>query len=147
MVWHRGDNMVNPAASSLVKGPGRSGWFGWYEGPRMQELVQAWMDAPDAGRQRSLADEINKLAQDDLATAPLGQFFIRTAYRKSITGLVKGSMPYPWGARRGPDTRSPGGVAGAVRSLDEVFARLADSAFRRRFRLAARERDHMRVRG
>jgi peptide/nickel transport system substrate-binding protein len=91
---------LNPAVSSLVKGPGRTGWFGWYENPRMQELVQAWMDAPDAERQRSLANEINKLAQDDVATVPLGQFFIRTAYRRSVTGLVKGSMPYPWGARR-----------------------------------------------
>src|SRR3712207_8906046 len=54
---------LNPAVSSLVKGPGRSGWFGWYESPRMQELVQAWLDAPDAERQRSLANEINKLAQ------------------------------------------------------------------------------------
>jgi len=91
---------LNPAVSSLVKGPGRSGWFGWYESPRMQELVQAWLDAPDGERQRSLANEINKLAQDDVATVPLGQFFIRTAYRRSLTGLVKGSMPYPWGARR-----------------------------------------------
>ena len=38
-------------------------------------------------------------------------------------------------------------MAGAVRSLDEVFARLANSAFRRRFRLAARERDYLRARG
>jgi hypothetical protein len=34
-----------------------------------------------------------------------------------------------------------------VRSLDEVFARLANSGFRRRFRLAARERDYMRAQG
>ena len=34
-----------------------------------------------------------------------------------------------------------------MRSLGDVFARLADSAFRSRFRLAARERDHMRARG
>src|SRR3954447_5807796 len=90
---------LNPAVSSLVKGPGRSGWFGWYENPRMQELVQAWMDAPDPERQKPLGNEINKLAQDDVATIPLGQFFIRTAHRKSITGLMKGSMPYPWGVR------------------------------------------------
>jgi peptide/nickel transport system substrate-binding protein len=32
---------LNPAVSSLVTGAGRSGWFGWYESPRMQELVQA----------------------------------------------------------------------------------------------------------
>jgi len=38
-------------------------------------------------------------------------------------------------------------VAGAVRSLDDVFARLANSVFRRRFRLAARERDYLRARG
>jgi predicted Fe-S protein YdhL (DUF1289 family) len=38
-------------------------------------------------------------------------------------------------------------VAGAAKSLDDVFARLANSAFRRRFRLAARERDYMRARG
>src|SRR5215212_10136767 len=48
---------------------------------------------------QSLGNEINKLAQDDVATIPLGQFFIRTAYRKSVTGLMKGSMPYPWGVR------------------------------------------------
>ncbi len=38
-------------------------------------------------------------------------------------------------------------MAGAAKSLDDVFARLANSAFRRRFRLAARERDYMRARG
>ncbi len=38
-------------------------------------------------------------------------------------------------------------MAGAVKSPDEVFARLADSVFRSRFRLAARERDYLRARG
>jgi peptide/nickel transport system substrate-binding protein len=90
---------LNPAVSSLVKGPGDSGWFGWYTSPRMEEMVQAWFDAADPDRQRSLANDINKLAQDDVATIPLGQFFIRTAHRRSITGLAKGSMPYPWGVR------------------------------------------------
>jgi peptide/nickel transport system substrate-binding protein len=46
-----------------------------------------------------LADEINKLAQDDVATIPLGQFRIRSAWRRSITGLAQGSMPYPWSVR------------------------------------------------
>ena len=90
---------LNPAVSSLVKGPGAPGWFGWYESARAQELVQNWLDAPDAASQQTLANEINKLAQDDVATIPLGQFNIRSAWRKSITGHVKGSMPYPWGVR------------------------------------------------
>jgi peptide/nickel transport system substrate-binding protein len=90
---------LNPAVSSLVKGPGASGWFGWYGSPRAQELVEAWLDAPDADRQLSIANELNKLAQDDVATVPLGQFTMRTAWRRSITGHQKGSMPYPWGVR------------------------------------------------
>ena len=90
---------LNPAVSSLVKGPGASGWFGWWENARAGELVQAWLDAPDAALQASLANELNRLAQDEVATIPLGQFYARNAWRRSITGLVKGSMPYPWGVR------------------------------------------------
>jgi peptide/nickel transport system substrate-binding protein len=90
---------LNPAVSTLVKGTGPTGWFGWYTSDRAQELVSAWLDAPDAGRQLSLANELNKLAQDDVATVPLGQFTMRTAFRRNITGHQKGSMPYPWGVR------------------------------------------------
>jgi peptide/nickel transport system substrate-binding protein len=90
---------LNPAVSSLVKGPGASGWFGWYDSPRAQELVQGWLDATDPARQQQLANELNRLAQDDVATIPLGQFTIRNAWRRSITGHLKGSMPYPWGVR------------------------------------------------
>ncbi len=90
---------LNPAVSSLVKGDGATGWFGWYDSAKMRELVQAWFDEADAAKQKSLADEINKLAQDDVATIPLGQFFARTAYRRTITDVPKGSMTYPWGVR------------------------------------------------
>ncbi|MBS7809318.1 ABC transporter substrate-binding protein [Roseococcus pinisoli] len=90
---------LNPGVSSLVKGPGANGWFGWYESARAQELVQSWLDEVDPARQQSLANELNRLAQDDVATIPLGQFVVRTAYRRRITGLAKGSMPYPWGVR------------------------------------------------
>jgi peptide/nickel transport system substrate-binding protein len=90
---------LNPAVSSLVKGQGPTGWFGWYTSPRAQELVESWLDAPDAERQQSIANELNKLAQDDVATIPLGQFTMRTAWRRNITGHQKGSMPYPWSVR------------------------------------------------
>ncbi len=90
---------LNPAISTLVKGDGDAGWFGWYGNPRMQEMVEAWIDTADPARQKALADEINKLAQDDVATIPLGQYFIRTAYRTALTGFVPGSVPYPWGVQ------------------------------------------------
>ncbi|MBC9208141.1 ABC transporter substrate-binding protein [Roseomonas aerophila] len=90
---------INPAVSSLVKGPGANGWFGWYTSHEQEEMIQTWLDAPDEAAQKRIADAVNKKAQDDVATIPLGQFFIRTAYRSNLTGFVKGSMPYPWGVR------------------------------------------------
>jgi peptide/nickel transport system substrate-binding protein len=91
---------INPAVSSLVKGTGPTGWFGWYTSPEMEQMIETWLDAPDEAAQKRIADAVNKKAQDDVATVPLGQFFIRTAYRSNLTGFVKGSMPYPWGVRR-----------------------------------------------
>jgi peptide/nickel transport system substrate-binding protein len=32
-------------------------------------------------------------------TIPLGQPYERTAFRKSITGILPGARPYPWNVR------------------------------------------------
>ena len=40
------------------------------------------------------------LAFRDVPTVPLGQFFIRTAYRQSLTGLLDGPRPVPWNLKR-----------------------------------------------
>jgi peptide/nickel transport system substrate-binding protein len=90
----------NPGVSSLVKGSGGTGWFGWYESPAVEALIQSWLEAPEEAERKALADRINKLAQDEVGTIPLGQFVARTAYRSDLSGFVKGSMPYPWGVRR-----------------------------------------------
>ncbi|UFN50356.1 ABC transporter substrate-binding protein [Roseomonas sp. OT10] len=90
---------LNPAVSTLVRGNGAAGWFGWYTSPGTEEKIQAWFDAADPADQKRLAEEINRVAQDDVATVPLGQFFIRSAWRKSITPPLKGSMPYMWGVK------------------------------------------------
>jgi peptide/nickel transport system substrate-binding protein len=91
---------ANPGVSSLVKGTGRRGWFGWYESPQIEAVIQSWLDEPDEAKRKTLADQVNKMAQDEVATIPLGQFVSRTAYRDDLSGFVKGSMPYSWGVRR-----------------------------------------------
>ncbi|PBN41077.1 hypothetical protein, partial [Sphingobium sp. D43FB] len=78
----------HPGVASLVKGTGASGWFGWYESPRMEAMIQSWLEAPDEASRKSLAGQINALAQDDVATIPLGQFVARTAYRNNLSGFV-----------------------------------------------------------
>jgi peptide/nickel transport system substrate-binding protein len=39
------------------------------------------------------------MAPREAPSIPLGQFFIRTVFRGSITGLSQGPCPYPWNIR------------------------------------------------
>ena len=90
---------VNPAVADVVRGRGAAGWFGWWESPAAEALVQDWLAAPDTAGQTKAAVALNALALRDVATVPLGQFFIRTVYNRRITGILPGPCPYPWNVR------------------------------------------------
>ncbi|WP_426954658.1 ABC transporter substrate-binding protein [Muricoccus radiodurans] len=90
----------SPAMSPLIRGQGDAGWFGWWKNDRAEELTQAWIEAPDEAAQRRIASELGRLGLEEVATIPLGQFTIRTAFRRNLTGMLEGSTPYPWNIRR-----------------------------------------------
>ncbi|SDR39717.1 peptide/nickel transport system substrate-binding protein [Rhizobiales bacterium GAS191] len=89
----------NPATSGIIRGQGLAGWYGWWESAKAEQLVQEWLDAPDAARQKAVAIELSRFAMDELPYIGLGQWFGKTAYRKSITGVLQGLAPYPWNVR------------------------------------------------
>lgn len=91
----------DPAQSTIIRGQGEKGWFGWWKSDKAEELAEAWLYAPDEATQKEKAKELNRLALTEVATIPLGQFLSRTAYRKSLTGVLPGTAPYPWGVKRG----------------------------------------------
>jgi peptide/nickel transport system substrate-binding protein len=90
---------VNPGVSQIVRGQGAKGWFGWWSSPEVESMVQDWLAAPDAAGQTRIATAIADKALEQVATIPLGQFYIRTVYRRSITGILQGPCPYPWNIR------------------------------------------------
>ena len=90
---------ASPATSALVRGQGAKGWFGWWDSARAEALTDEWVDAPDGASQARLAQAIGQLALEEVATIPLGQFYLQTAFRKSITGVLQGTSPYPWGVK------------------------------------------------
>jgi len=92
---------ASPAMSPLIRGQGDAGWFGWWKSERAEELTAEWIDAPDEGARARLAGELGRLALEEVATVPLGQFTIRTAFRRDLGGFIEGSIPYPWNVRRG----------------------------------------------
>jgi len=98
--WWPGISIINPAVSAIMRGQGERGWFGWYRNDRVEQLAAEWLRAPTEAEQKRLADEIQKEDFANVPFLPLGQFFIRTGYRSNLTGILKGTSPYPWNVRR-----------------------------------------------
>ena len=45
------------------------------------------------------AKALSHVAMTDVATIPVGQWYGKTAFRRSITGVLQGVSPYPWNVR------------------------------------------------
>ncbi|WP_421991291.1 hypothetical protein [Roseococcus sp.] len=92
--------IANPVLNTTIRGEGASGWPGWYESAEMERLTGEWLDTTaDADRDR-LQTSIHELALRDVPTLPLGVYFPHTAYRSDLTGVLGGSVRYPWNVRR-----------------------------------------------
>ena len=94
-----GLDMINPGVSQSLRGNGQQAWFGWPTMPRMEELRNAWFDAPDLDGQKKVAEEIQRLAFEEVPYLPLGQYFQATAYRRNISGVPKG-FPMFWSVQK-----------------------------------------------
>jgi peptide/nickel transport system substrate-binding protein len=99
-VWWSGMGIVTPTQNALIRGQGTGGWNGWYESAEMEALNAEWLSAPDEAARLGIGMRMQDLAFRDVPSVPLGQFFIRTAYRRSLTGVLEGPRPVPWNARR-----------------------------------------------
>ena len=95
-----GFSAMSPAAHSFLRGLGRQSLFGWPTAPRVEELRSEWIDATDPDEQKRLCREIQLQAFQDVPYVPLGAFFFAAAYRKNLTGMLKGGIPMFTNVRR-----------------------------------------------
>jgi peptide/nickel transport system substrate-binding protein len=89
-----------PGSHQPIRGNGERAWFGWPTSPELERLRDAWFEAPDQEGEKRIAEEIQLTVWEEVPFIPLGQVFQPMAYRRSITGLVKGGPPLFWGVRR-----------------------------------------------
>ncbi|MBR0649595.1 ABC transporter substrate-binding protein [Roseomonas terrae] len=97
--WN-GIDMLSPASNQALRGTGADAWFGWPTMPRMEELRGQWFDAPDLAAQQAVARQIQAEAMREAPYLPLGQYFQATAYRRGISGMLKG-LPVFWNVNKG----------------------------------------------
>jgi len=90
---------ASPPLHASLRGGGLGGYFGWFDSPRMEALAEEWLEAPDPAAQRRIGDAMQVLGLEQAPFLPLGRHFQPTAYRRSLTGVLKG-LPLFWNVRR-----------------------------------------------
>ena len=94
-----GMELNTPAGHLLLRGNGADAWFGWPTAPKLEALREAWFDAPNLDAQKRIARDIQAQFFEDVPYIPLGQYFVDSAYQKSLTGFRRG-IPLPLNVKR-----------------------------------------------
>jgi len=94
--WHSGADCINPAVAIGLRASGDKAWFGWPDVPAVEAEVAAWYDAKTLDEEKAAIRRLNKAALDGVVYAPTGFFLMYQAWRKNVTGVVKGPLPFFW---------------------------------------------------
>jgi ABC-type transport system substrate-binding protein len=99
--WHdgqpvRSEDCVDPAVHFAVPGAGPAARFGWPQVPRLEKLTTDWVRATDQVKRKQVAEEIQKVALDEVTYVPWGEWFMPMACRKNVHGTLKFTAPVFW---------------------------------------------------
>lgn len=98
--WHSGADCINPAPYTAIRANGDKAWFGWPDSPDVEQEVANWFEAKDLAEEKTVIARLNKAALDFVVFAPTGFFLSYTAWRKNVSGIVKGPLPFFWGVSK-----------------------------------------------
>jgi peptide/nickel transport system substrate-binding protein len=98
--WHAGADCINPSAYTAVRGNGDKAFFGWPDSPAVEKEVTNWFEAKDLTEEKAAIARLNKAAMEDVIYAPTGFFLGYQAWRKTVSGVVKGPIPFFWGVSK-----------------------------------------------
>jgi peptide/nickel transport system substrate-binding protein len=94
--WWNAVDVFNPVVHFGVSGAGLAAWYGWPDVPQLEKLTTSWVRASDETKRKQLAEEIQKVALDEVTYVPWGEWFMPTALRKNVHGMLKFTAPVFW---------------------------------------------------
>ncbi|HLH91581.1 MAG TPA: ABC transporter substrate-binding protein [Xanthobacteraceae bacterium] len=98
--WHAGADCISPAPYIAIRATGDNAWFGWPKDDKVEAGITAWFDAKTPAEEKTAIDGVNRAALESVIYAPTGFFLAYQAWRKNISGIVKGPLPFFWGVSK-----------------------------------------------
>lgn len=96
VTWWISADVMHRAVNAGINGACEKAWFGWYCSEQMERLRTEWVRATDPARRKQIADEIQKLAYDEVPYVLWGQFVQPTVYRKNVRGVLNFACAVFW---------------------------------------------------
>jgi peptide/nickel transport system substrate-binding protein len=98
--WHAGADCIAPASYNAIRGHGGGAWFGWPTSAATEAAVAKWLEAATPAEEKAAYAEINRAAMTDVVYIPTGFFLGYQAWRRNVTGIRKGPLPFFWGVAK-----------------------------------------------
>ncbi len=98
--WHAGADAINPVLYNAVRANGDGAWFGWPNVPAVEAEVPNWLAASNLAEERAAIGRLNRAAVENVVYAPTGFFLGYQAWRRNVSGIVKGPIPFAWGVSK-----------------------------------------------
>jgi len=98
--YHSGDDCLSPASYIALRANGDRAWFGWPDVPIVETEIANWFDADTLDQQRAVVRRLNRAAMDHVVFAPTGFFLAYQAWRRNVSGVAKGPLPFFWGVSK-----------------------------------------------
>jgi len=95
-----GADTLDPSLNVMLRTNGDKAWFGWPSDDKLEELRTQWLKASDSEARQEIAAKIQERAFEVVPYVPTGQYVQKTAYRKSIKGVVSAPAIFMWNVEK-----------------------------------------------
>jgi peptide/nickel transport system substrate-binding protein len=95
-----GAEMLNPWLNPPLPANGDKAWFGWPKDDTIEALRNDWLKASDSEERQEIAAKIQARAFETVPYIPTGQYSPKTAYRKSVKGVIDAPALLMWNVEK-----------------------------------------------
>ena len=92
--------VADPGGHFPIRGNGSGAWFGWPIDQKMEALRDSWFDAPDLPTQKKICEDMQTYAFEQVPFIPIGQWFYPTAFRNTVTDIVRSPNILHWNLKK-----------------------------------------------
>jgi peptide/nickel transport system substrate-binding protein len=92
-------DFVDPSAHFPLRGNGTSAWPGWPDIPQLETLRDEWFVAPNLEEQKRIAQQMQRVAMDELPYVPVGAYKSLTSIKRDLKDRVPGFAIF-WNIKR-----------------------------------------------